>query len=264
LFSIDLPLFSGIVLFAMLGSLSVAAQPASVEIDTASLVRAVKYPSSAARKKIGGFVSAQVTVDSTGKVVGVDLYEEEESNDIALFGPAVRSGIAKAKFRRTPGSSSMGAATVEVNVWFSMQGRGKRRRGVVDLQEPWYESDEVAGRAYPAARRAASVSLDNSFERELNNEIPSHSDATWDTTELQRRVKYPAKAREAGLEGDVIVMTQVSAEGKVLHSITYRSDNRIFEQAAIDAIKDLTMTPARMNNEPISSWVKITVSFRLH
>jgi protein TonB len=73
---------------------------------------------------------------------------------------------------------------------------------------------------------------------------------------------YPEKARKAGLNGTVWVKIWVDKSGKPLQVIIQKSDSDVFDQAAIDAAKQLLFTPALRNGEPVDCWVSLPFHFR--
>ncbi|HZV13112.1 MAG TPA: TonB family protein [Candidatus Kapabacteria bacterium] len=80
---------------------------------------------------------------------------------------------------------------------------------------------------------------------------------------LQSLVKYPELARKAGLEGVVFLRFQVLKDGSVGKVIVEKSDQKIFEQAAIDAVKSCKFTPAIQNKQPIDVWTSQRIEFKL-
>jgi protein TonB len=74
---------------------------------------------------------------------------------------------------------------------------------------------------------------------------------------------YPPLALRAGIEGRVFVKIWVDRQGKVRRVEVLKSENDIFNEAAIEAAKQLVFTPAYMNNGPVSVWVSIPISFKL-
>jgi TonB family protein len=82
-----------------------------------------------------------------------------------------------------------------------------------------------------------------------------------------RRVepKYPDLAREAQIEGLVMVNVLVSKEGRVqdvqLHP---RVHVPMLDQAALEAARQWLFEPAWMNGKPVAVWVAVPFRFRLH
>lgn len=85
-----------------------------------------------------------------------------------------------------------------------------------------------------------------------------------DIVELQKLVEYPKLAKEAGVEGRVIVKALIDKSGSVLKTLVEYTDNSLLNQAAIDAIKNYkNFTPAIQNNKPVTVWISIPIRFRL-
>lgn len=94
-----------------------------------------------------------------------------------------------------------------------------------------------------------------------------HVDVTsvpmYDVNLFRALVQYPEIARRNGIEGSVIVRVLVCPDGRVCRLNIVRSDNKIFDRAAFEAIHQMTFTPAMQGEEPVHYWVTIPVEFRL-
>lgn len=77
--------------------------------------------------------------------------------------------------------------------------------------------------------------------------------------------EYPELARQAGVEGKVIVLALVDKNGKVRDAKILKASgaNVGFEDLAINAIKQWEFKPAIQNNKPIAVWVQQIFNFRL-
>jgi len=84
-----------------------------------------------------------------------------------------------------------------------------------------------------------------------------------DATQLVNSIKYPEKARKMGLEGKVIVKILVSKEGKVKSAEIVESVDEIFEQPALDAVKDVKFKPGLKDGVAVETWVNLPIEFRL-
>jgi protein TonB len=83
--------------------------------------------------------------------------------------------------------------------------------------------------------------------------------------EAVTRVKpdYPAIARDAGMEGKVVVRMLVGLDGRVRRAELERS-SPVFDEAALAAARQWTFTPATTNGKPVMVWVRVPFDFRLH
>lgn len=75
---------------------------------------------------------------------------------------------------------------------------------------------------------------------------------------------YPARAREEGWEGAVVLKVRVGPDGSPQQVDVFKSSGyRILDEAALKAVRRWQFLPARAGGIPFSSWIKIPVRFRL-
>lgn len=76
---------------------------------------------------------------------------------------------------------------------------------------------------------------------------------------------YPELARQAGVEGKVLLVILVDKEGKVREVKVAKSSgaNVGFEDEAVNAAKQWIFKPAIQNNKPVAVWTYQPVIFRL-
>jgi len=79
----------------------------------------------------------------------------------------------------------------------------------------------------------------------------------------QVKPEYPSIAKQASLEGTVVVQVLVGEDGKVKKAKVAQSDSPIFEQAAIDAAMQWVFTPALQQKKPVAVWIAIPFRFSL-
>ena len=75
--------------------------------------------------------------------------------------------------------------------------------------------------------------------------------------------RYPDLAREAGVDGTVLVQALVDKGGKV-RDVRVQKSIPMLDQAAVDAVKQWTFKPALSNNKPVAVWVAVPVKFSLN
>lgn len=75
--------------------------------------------------------------------------------------------------------------------------------------------------------------------------------------------EYPDIAREAGVDGTVLVQALVGKDGRVKDTKVVKSIPML-DQAAIDAVTKWVFKPALSNNKPVAVWVAVPVRFTLH
>jgi periplasmic protein TonB len=72
--------------------------------------------------------------------------------------------------------------------------------------------------------------------------------------------EYPAMARNAGVEGDVVVDTTIDENGKVA-TMKVISGPVLLRQAALDALRRWKYEPSKLNGEPVQVQMTVTIKF---
>ncbi len=73
---------------------------------------------------------------------------------------------------------------------------------------------------------------------------------------------YPFAAKEAGVQGDVVIDTQISASGSVAR-MKVTSGPAMLRQAAMDAVRHWKYQPSELDGKPVAVEMLVTVRFRL-
>jgi periplasmic protein TonB len=77
--------------------------------------------------------------------------------------------------------------------------------------------------------------------------------------------RYPPLAREAGIEGTVVVRVLVGDDGKVVDAVVLSSDvTDTMAAAAVDAARRCRFRPAKQQDRAVPAWVAVPFQFRLH
>ncbi len=74
---------------------------------------------------------------------------------------------------------------------------------------------------------------------------------------------YPEFAREAGLEGMVVVNVLVGTDGRVMEAIIIQPQHKILNQEALKAARKCLFTPGKQRNVPVPVWVQLPYNFTL-
>ena len=74
--------------------------------------------------------------------------------------------------------------------------------------------------------------------------------------------RYPATARQAGIEGPVTIDAVIDTTGK-LTSMTIVSGSPLLQQAALESLRTWKYEPGYLDEKPVSVKTSITVNFRL-
>jgi protein TonB len=73
---------------------------------------------------------------------------------------------------------------------------------------------------------------------------------------------YPDIARQASVDGTVLVQALVGKDGKVKDAKVVKSIPML-DDAAVNAVKQWVFKPALSNNKPVAVWVAVPVRFSL-
>ena len=74
---------------------------------------------------------------------------------------------------------------------------------------------------------------------------------------------YPDSAREAGVDGTVLIRALVCSTGQI-YSVHAAKSIPLLDGAAMEAIQQWVFRPARADGQPVAVWVVITCKFSLH
>lgn len=80
---------------------------------------------------------------------------------------------------------------------------------------------------------------------------------------VRRSIGYPEIAREAGIEGQLVVRVLVSESGNYVRHLMIKKVHPILAEAVEAYLPALQFTPAIQNNRPIKFWVNIPFRFKL-
>jgi protein TonB len=73
---------------------------------------------------------------------------------------------------------------------------------------------------------------------------------------------YPVLARQAKLEGNVVIDAVIDEHGNVV-SMRVLSGSPLLIQAAMDALRQWKYEPTAVNGQPVPVQLTVTISFRL-
>ena len=99
-----------------------------------------------------------------------------------------------------------------------------------------------------------------------DNNTPVEADSVAHPPEIVTYVvpQYPLKAREAGLQGRVLVMVIIDEKGKVENGVQIVDSIPMLDQAAIDAVRQWRFSPARdSDGNPVRVQKQVGVPFTL-
>lgn len=79
------------------------------------------------------------------------------------------------------------------------------------------------------------------------------------------RPKYPKRAKDAGIEGTIVIQVLVGADGSVKHTQVLKGiPNTGLDEAATEAVQDIMFEPAEKDGVPQEVWISIPINFKLN
>jgi protein TonB len=145
--------------------------------------------------------------------------------------PVIIAGI-------TMESTSQGVG-VAVGVGNTLRGAPERAAAAPEAVKP-YKADQYAS--------SAQVS---ELPRPLNRES------------LNLRKYYPAQAKRSGFEGDVVLRLLIDSDGTIAKVDVISDPGEGLGPAAVQAVRELRFSPAKMNGVAVATTVPFTIHFTL-
>jgi len=81
--------------------------------------------------------------------------------------------------------------------------------------------------------------------------------------DVRRIIGYPPLAREADIEGKVIVRVLVTEEGSYKKHIVLKDPHPLLTKAVEDKLPEISFSPAVLEGQPVKVWVTIPFDFKL-
>lgn len=81
--------------------------------------------------------------------------------------------------------------------------------------------------------------------------------------EIYKAIGYPAKAKEAGIQGNVIVRVLVGENGEYLRHKIVTNTHPLLSNSVDLQVKNLRFTPAMKAGQPVKVWINLPFRFKL-
>jgi protein TonB len=81
--------------------------------------------------------------------------------------------------------------------------------------------------------------------------------------DFKKNIGYPPQAKEAGIEGKVLLKVLVDKEGNVEKHMVLKSKHLLLTDACVAQLRTLKFTPAIQAGKPTKFWVVVPVDFKL-
>lgn len=230
-----------------------------------------EYPPELIEQQTRGLAVVRFVVDETGRPRGLRFVR---SAGEALDAEARRL-IETAEFE--PGRVGRQPVPVQFTlpIRFLPPPRPEPVAGVgLDFSQPQIPDPAEADSPEPESVETEAVDEDAFFEDETLGGLPDGEGMVHEIVEdppmligglegLQQRLVYPREARDAGIEGTVIVQFTVHADGSTSGHTCARDPGGGTCGAAIEAVSESRFEPGRARGEPVEVRFSMPIRFRL-
>ena len=217
------------------------------------LYKKIRYPEAASLVYGEATVTIQTKVNDQGKVVDYQVKEPYGSGEF------VKSAVDAIKSIKWHPAFLQGKA---VEAWFTVPIHYKLSDGKRKVIPEGHEEtentkiDEVPLKYYPPSEQFKDQITFVPYDK-----APQ---PVGGFKAIQKKLVYPAIARQAGVEGKVIIYAKVSKDGEIIDTRVVKPlGNSGCNEAAIDAIKSVEWKPALQKKKPVTVWVSVPVKFKL-
>ena len=100
-------------------------------------------------------------------------------------------------------------------------------------------------------------------ENKQTDIVPDQDARPINLSEVLSKVQYPELARDAGIEGDVIIRIELDEAGRYVGYTEVASPSELLTEAVTDVMSQLYANPAIVNGEATPSAFKVRIGFKL-
>jgi len=194
------------------------------------------YPAAAKKDKIEGTVWVKVRVDETGKVAEAKV----EKSEASVLEGATIAAVKQWKFNPAISKGK------PISLWVTIPFRFK-------LQ------DKEMSESRPAVNmKVRPVFPTKQLPPVENMKVDRDPEAV-----EQVNPKYPEKAMQDRTEGTVWTKMWIDESGNVVEVKVAKTENEVFNSAAIEAGKKWKFKPAILNGKPVAVWITVPFRFKL-
>jgi TonB family protein len=211
-----------------------------------------KYPPEARAQHIQGAVVLNVVIDREGNVGDVQL-----NSGHPMLAPAAIEAVKQWKYKPYLLNGQPIAMETQVSVDFTLE------PGQETANEPQPPSVIGSIPATPGGRVMVGV-ITSVTKRNADGSQRVHLPSWISQTLLVKRVppKYPEAARKQAIQaGSVVFKGIISKEGDVVEVQLVSAAAPVFEQPAIDAVRQWKYKPYLLNGRPVEVETEIDVVF---
>jgi protein TonB len=126
----------------------------------------------------------------------------------------------------------------------------------LDLDEPLFDLP-------PPPPTPAPDEQEEDLEQEIFVVVEQMPEIIGGTQKVYEYLEYPPIARQAGMEGLVVIQVVVNQDGMPVEPVVARSAGEVLDRAAIEAVMKLRFVPGKQRGKPVRVRMAIPIRFRL-
>lgn len=126
----------------------------------------------------------------------------------------------------------------------------------LDLDEPLYDLP-------PPPPTPVQDSEETADELEIFVVVEQMPEIIGGSQKVYEYLEYPPIARQAGMEGLVVIQVVVNQDGMPVEPLVARSAGEVLDRAAVDAVMKLRFVPGKQRGRPVRVRFSIPIRFRL-
>jgi protein TonB len=218
------------------------------------------YPAEASGIDASGTVSLVATIDEAGRVV-----EVRKVRDPLVMTPSVTSTSNPTALRIAAEALIRDAAGALRRWTYDPPSKGPISFTVSFSFKPGAEATSTQTAAVPPSGTVQLSNVATPTIMRAGQKLPVRVGGSIKAPTQIKKVQplYPAEAREARLQGIVILEVIIGVDGRVTDTKVLRSVPQL-DQAAIDAVRQWEYTPTLLNGAPVPVIMTVTVTFNLN
>ena len=126
----------------------------------------------------------------------------------------------------------------------------------LDLDEPLFDLP-------PPPPTPAEEEVDEEPEMEIFVVVEQMPEIIGGSGKVYEYLEYPPIARQAGMEGLVVIQVVVNTDGNPVDPVVARSAGEVLDRAAMDAVMQLRFVPGKQRGRAVRVRMAIPIRFRL-
>lgn len=139
--------------------------------------------------------------------------------------------------------------------------QGKDEEKPETISEDLFEIDTL-GSSIPKERQGDNGTIDPGPEINAVQVVDEEAKPV-NLEAIRLAIGYPSKAKDAGIEGSVIVRVLVGNDGEYMRHSIIKNAHPILTDAVASQVENLQFTPALKEGQAVKFWINLPFNFKL-